>query len=102
MGTDPLIDLIPLAVSWLAYFCIHSLMASIASKQFIAERWPGGMPAYRMVFNLVAVLLLAVPLWLTFTWSGPWLWRWQGGWLWLSLALSLLAVAGLAARRRRR
>jgi protein-S-isoprenylcysteine O-methyltransferase Ste14 len=87
-------SLLPLALSWLAYFCIHSLLASIASKQFIAERWPGGMPAYRLVFNLLAILLLAVPLGLTFSWAGPWLWQWVGIWLWISLALSLLAIAG--------
>ena len=87
-------SLLPLALSWLAYFCIHSLLASIASKQFIAERWPGGMPAYRLVFNLLAVLLLIVPLGLTLSWSGPWLWQWEGIWRWSSLALSLLAIAG--------
>jgi protein-S-isoprenylcysteine O-methyltransferase Ste14 len=84
----------PLALSWLAYFCIHSLLASIVSKQFIAERWPGGMPAYRLAFNIVAVLLLVVPLGLTLSWSGPWVWQWQGIWLWFSLALTLLAIAG--------
>lgn len=86
--------LLLLALAWLVYFVIHSLLASIAIKQHVATRWPNLMPAYRLMFNLVAVLLLALPLGLTFTWSGPWLWQWRGIGLWISLAISLLAVAG--------
>lgn len=52
------------------------------------------MPAYRLIFNLVAVLLLIVPVWLILSWHGPWLWQWTGAALWLSLGLSMFAVVG--------
>jgi len=87
-------QLLILAFSWLAYFVIHSLLASIAMKQVVAARWPGMMAAYRVMFNVLAVLLLAPPMVLTFTWEGPWLWQWSGiGW-WLSVGISVLALGG--------
>lgn len=87
-------DLLLLATSWLFYFFIHSLLASIGFKQFVASNWPRVMPAYRLLYNVLALLLLIVPLWFTFTFSGPWLWRWSGPGLWLANALTLLALIG--------
>ena len=52
------------------------------------------MPAYRLVFNVLAVVLLAVPLWLSLAGPGPWLWRWSGVASYVSLMLSLAALAG--------
>jgi len=89
---DPQILL--LIFSWLAYFCLHSLMASIWVKQYVAARWPGVMPGYRLAFNVLAVLLLAVPLGLTLHGSGPWIWRWSGLASGVALALSAAAVVG--------
>ena len=83
-----------LILSWLAYFGLHSLLASIAMKKLVATRWPGAMPSYRLVYNLLAVLLLAVPLWLVLSHPGPWLWRWTGLGSVLAVSLSVAAVAG--------
>jgi len=83
-----------LILSWLAYFSLHSLLASIGVKQFVALRWPRAMPAYRLGFNVLAVLLLAVPLHLTLTYSGPWIWRWSGLASGVALVLSAAAVVG--------
>jgi protein-S-isoprenylcysteine O-methyltransferase Ste14 len=83
-----------LILSWLVYFGLHSLLASIGAKQFVATRWPGAMPAYRLVFNVLAVLLLAVPLWLTLNAPQPWLWRWSGPAFVFSTALAVAAIAG--------
>ena len=83
-----------LILSWLVYFGLHSLLASIAAKQAVASRWPRAMPAYRLGFNVLAVLLLALPLWLTLSDSGPWLWRWTGAAFAVAIALSAAAVAG--------
>jgi len=77
---------------WLGYFLIHSLLASLWAKRRVAARWPNLMPAYRLFFNLAAVLLLAPPLWLTYRWQGPWLWRWEGPWWWLANALAVVAL----------
>ncbi|MDJ0780143.1 MAG: hypothetical protein QNJ85_19915 [Gammaproteobacteria bacterium] len=87
-------QLLWLIVSWLVYFGLHSLLASIGAKQYVAQRWPRAMPAYRLVYNGLAVVLLAVPLWLSLAGSGPWLWRWSGVAFYLSLILSLAALAG--------
>ncbi len=85
-----------LIVSWLIYFGLHSLLASIGAKQYVADHWPRAMPAYRLTFNGIAVVLLVVPLWLSFAGSGPWLWRWSGGAFYLSLGLAAAALAGFA------
>jgi len=82
-----------LAGVWLAYFLIHSVLASLGVKHWLAGRYPALIPAYRLLFNLFAVLLLIPPLYLTYGWQGPWLWRWTGiGW-WLANGVALLALA---------
>ena len=83
-----------LILSWLAYFSLHSLLASIWVKQYVGSRWPRAMPAYRLVFNILAVLLLAVPLGLTLNASGPWIWRWSGFASGVAVVLSAAAVVG--------
>lgn len=83
-----------LVLAWTAYAAIHSMLAALGVKHWVARRWPGAMPAYRMAFNLLAVVLLLPPLWLTYAWRGPLLWRWDGPWAWLADGLALAAVAG--------
>lgn len=87
-------ELLLLALSWLGYFIIHSLLASIRVKDYIALRWPAAMPGYRLVYNILALLFLSVPLWLTFSWHGPWLWQWRGFAMGLASAISVAAVMG--------
>lgn len=90
------LDLSLLAVAWIAYFVLHSFLASLAAKEWVAARWPRAMPAYRLGFNALALLLLA-PL-LALLWGRDWpiLWRWEGAWAWVSHALALAALAGFA------
>lgn len=85
-----------LLIAWGSYAAIHSLLASLAVKHRVAQRWPGATRAYRLAFNLLAILLLLPPLWFTFAFSGPLLWRWSGVWAWLADALALAAIAGFA------
>jgi hypothetical protein len=84
-----------LALAWLVYFAVHSLLASLRVKRFFASRWPGLFPAYRMVYNLLAVLLLVPPLYFTYALPGPPMWAWQGGWAWLANGVALLALVGI-------
>jgi protein-S-isoprenylcysteine O-methyltransferase Ste14 len=86
--------LIWLAAAWLGYFVFHSVLASLACKRLVAAHWPRLMPAYRLGYNALALLLLAFPLVLTYAAPGPWLWRWSGALQWLSAALSLAAIGG--------
>jgi protein-S-isoprenylcysteine O-methyltransferase Ste14 len=87
-------NLLWLIVSWLAYFVVHSLLASLTVKHRVALHFPGWMPGYRLFFNIVAMLLLIVPLYQTWAIGGEFVFVWQGGWQWLGNALALAAVIG--------
>ena len=83
-----------LILSWLFYFLVHSLLASISAKEFVACRFPGFIPFYRLAYNILAVLLLLVPLGIMLRFEGGWLWRWTGIFSWLSTTIALLAIVG--------
>jgi len=78
--------------AWLCYFLLHSLLASLLVKRWVAAHRPRLMPLYRLFFNGLALLLLIPPLWLTYAWQGPWLWRWSGPGWWLANGLALIAL----------
>ncbi len=83
-----------LALAWLFYFIVHTLLASLGAKRWVAARRPGWMPAYRLLFNLQAAILLLPPLWLTYSYEGAMLWAWRGAWFWVANGLAALAAAG--------
>ena len=87
-------QIVILLLSWLGYAVLHSLLAALGFKRWLLTRWPDLGPAYRLAFNVLAVVLLIPPLWLTMAWSGALLWAWSGAWAWLANALALAAVAG--------
>ncbi|VAX04656.1 hypothetical protein MNBD_GAMMA20-1791 [hydrothermal vent metagenome] len=86
--------LIPLAIGSVAYFILHSLLASLRVKGFVQQRFPTALPAYRLLFNLLSIILLLPLLWLVHHDPGPLLWAWQGPWRGLAIALSVLALGG--------
>lgn len=88
-------SILALSAAWLAYFLLHSLLASLAVKRWMAQRFPNLMPAYRLFYNAVAVLLLLPPLAMTFLFRGAPLWQWTGFWHWVSLGLTGAAVLGV-------
>jgi protein-S-isoprenylcysteine O-methyltransferase Ste14 len=75
-------NVLALAAGWCGYFALHSLAASLRAKRFVARRWPRLMPAYRLLFNLQAVVLLLPLLWLTSTAGGEPIVRFAGLWAW--------------------
>ena len=84
-----------LALAWLAYFAVHSVLASLWVKRAIAARRLGWMRGYRLFYNVLAVILVIPPVALTHLERGPWLWQWAGlGW-WLANGLAVLALLGL-------
>jgi protein-S-isoprenylcysteine O-methyltransferase Ste14 len=89
-----------LAFFWLGYFALHSALASLPVKRWVARRFPGQMPGYRIAFNSLAVLLLLPILWLMVGDRGPRLWAWQGAAAWLANALALAAVLAFVASLR--
>lgn len=86
--------LFALSLAWLAYFALHSLLASLAVKRWVAAHHPGLMPAYRLGFNTVAVLGALPIVWLFYRYPGPTLWQWAGAQAWLANTLALAAVGG--------
>jgi protein-S-isoprenylcysteine O-methyltransferase Ste14 len=90
------IQLLQLSIAWLVYFALHSLLASLALKHWVARYRPRWLPAYRLCFNALALLLLLPPLALTLWFRGSLLWSWSGvGWG-LSLIITGLALVGFA------
>ncbi len=91
MRTD-ISTVLALTAVWGGYFLLHSLLASLTVKRWVAGRWPDLMPLYRLFFNAAATVLLIPPLWLTFHLRGPFLWQWTGGEWWLANGLAIAAV----------
>ncbi len=83
-----------LAILWLVYFALHSALASLRAKSWVARRFPHWMPIYRLGFNILATLALLPILWLLFRHPGPSLWAWTGAWSWLANGLALAALIG--------
>lgn len=87
-------ELVLLALGWLAYAVLHSLLAALAVKAWLTRRWPAFAPWYRLAFNIQSVVLVLPLLWATWAMPGEWLWRWTGPWAWLANGLALAALAG--------
>jgi len=87
-------ELIGLALAWAGYGLIHSLLAWTTVRDRIIRRRPSLRNRYRLVYNFLAVVLLAPPLWLMYGIDGSSLWRWRGIWGWVADALALAAVLG--------
>ena len=81
-----------IAVAWLAYCVLHSLLADADVKSWFAARWPKFMPCYRLAFNILSVLTLLPVLFLVYSTESIWLWRWQGIWAWLADGLALASI----------
>src|SRR5574340_617468 len=84
-------DLALLLCYWLAYFLLHSILASLGVKRLLAATRPALMPGYRLAFNILSLLLILPILWHIFQHPGPMLWRWQGASAWLANGIALLA-----------
>ena len=84
-----------LVLAWLLYFVLHTALASLGLKRWVAREHPRWMPAYRLSYNALALLLLIPPLVLTYQERGPWLWQWTGLGLWIANGVAALAVVGL-------
>ena len=74
----PITSTILLSLTWIIYFCIHSLLASLTCKRYVAQHWLYLAPAYRLLFNLISIILLFIPLRLQSHYAGEALWQWQG------------------------
>ena len=89
-------DAVILIAAWCAYFAIHSLLASLWLKRWIANRKPAWLRSYRIGYNVFAATLLILPLWLTFGLDSDPLWQWRGVSAWLANGLAVAALIGFA------
>lgn len=87
-------DMALLLLCWMGYFALHSALASLPAKRRFAALHPGLMPAYRLTFNALSLLLLLPILWLMYRTPGPVLWRWDGAAAWLANGMALFALLG--------
>jgi len=92
--TSNLFMIIKILSAWLLYFILHSALASLSAKNWVAVHWPRFIPYYRLSYNLTATLLLIPPLWILHTSEAAPLWSWHGPARWLADALALAALAG--------
>jgi methanethiol S-methyltransferase len=94
------VSLFWVALAWVLYGAIHSLLASTGVKNWVSARWPNLLPAYRLAFNAFAVLALVPVLWMVYGTQSEWLWRWSGPWAWLANCLALAALVGAVVSAR--
>ncbi|MDT8384113.1 MAG: hypothetical protein RRB22_06830 [Gammaproteobacteria bacterium] len=86
--------LLPPGLGFLAYFVLHSLLASLWLKRQVHRRWPQFTPAYRLGFNVVSIILLIPLLWMMQQNPGPLVWQWPGLWGWGMKLLTVAAILG--------
>lgn len=85
-----------IAVAWLVYFILHSVLASLQAKAWVAAHLPHLAPYYRLSYNLLALGLLIPPLALLHAFPGEPLWAWNGTMRVIMDGLALGALAGFA------
>ncbi|MCB1754395.1 MAG: DUF1295 domain-containing protein [Gammaproteobacteria bacterium] len=83
-----------LTLLWLVYFLLHSALASLACKQWLAGICPACMPWYRLVYNLLALVGLFPPLYFMWRWRGELIIDYSGIFFWLANGIALFAIAG--------
>jgi len=94
MDNELLHDLVPLGIVFIAYFVMHSLLASLWVKRWVHHRWPQLMHAYRLTYNFLAIILLIPLLWFMHQNPGPLIWQWEGATAWLMKGLTVAAALG--------
>lgn len=94
MDNDSLLTMVPLAVAFVAYFVMHSLLASLRVKRWVHHKWPRLMHTYRLTYNFLAIILLLPLLWFMQQNPGPLIWQWPESLSWLTSGLMVAAALG--------
>ena len=95
-----MMDQLPLAIGWVLYALLHSLLAGLRVKAAVVRLWPGFTPWYRLAYNGVALLAVLPLIWLMRAVPGAELWAWNGAWAWLANGLAAAALFGAMQSRR--
>lgn len=83
-----------LTLAWMTYCALHSFLASLRLKRWAEHHVPRVARRYRLLYNLLATVLLVPLLVATELAADDWLWRWQGGLSWVSHGVTLLVAIG--------
>lgn len=83
-----------LALAWMTYCALHSFLASLRLKHWTESHAPRIRRHYRLIYNLLATVLLIPLLVATEIAADDWLWRWQGGLSWVSHGVTVLVALG--------
>jgi len=81
-----------LAVSVIAFFILHSLLASVLVKQKLEQRSPFIVKYYRLLYNLLAVVLFLPFIIIMRFYSGPVLWSWAAPYSLLADGVAVCAI----------
>lgn len=92
-----MMTLVIVALAWIGYYGLHSLLATDRVKAAVRRRWPEADRAYRLFYNGTALGLLPLPVFLTWQARGDLLWAWPGPWSVVADLLALLGVLGYVA-----
>lgn len=83
-----------LAFAWAIYFTLHSVLAAEWTKSQVASLAPEAVQAYRVTYNVLALLmLLPMAAWIVLR-PSPAVWSFEGPAAYLMDGLALAAVAG--------
>ena len=94
MDNEILNSMVPLGAGFIAYFVMHSLLASLWLKRWVHHKWPKLMHAYRLTYNFLAVILLIPLLWFAQQNPGALIWQWSGFAAWIMKSLTIAAILG--------
>jgi len=81
-----------LVLLWSGYVAVHSVLASLAVKQWLTRKLPQITPYYRIGFNVLATLLLIIPVGYMVINRGDLIWAWPYYLKWLADTLTVFAV----------
>lgn len=81
-------------VLFLSYFIIHSIFASLFFKNWFYTKFPRVKPYYRLLFNIISVILFVPLIILMMVYPGETLWQWTSWQAWVANTIALLAIIG--------
>lgn len=81
-------------IAWIVYLGLHSFLAGNGFKSWCRVRWPGLQPYYRLIYNVLAVVLLALPLSASYSLATAPFITWSGAAAWLMNLLGASALLG--------
>ena len=81
-----------LAVIWILWCIIHSILISAGLTNYFKEKLAGRYKYYRLSYNLISLLTLFPVLFYSYGLNGPLVFRWEGGFIPIQFLLFMIAM----------